>query len=155
MLGDDRFHPEHVSAELTVSPEAQRAAQEWDELQRQLAMDRLRQEVELSELAYLREHILSQPSVARAYWLKHHPNAFGDLLDDRFERIAEKLGRSNEDPNVAIARVISDFLSDLGADQRQYLLAQLAKVFTSFERTDLAERLPDPSSSAESPVAHS
>lgn len=133
-----------ASVRVAITSSARQAAADWDELQRRLALDRLRQRTELAELAYLRDHIFAQPEVARSYWLKRHPDAVMDVLDDRFERIAEKMGTASreEDAQMSVARLLTEFVGNMTVAERQYLLSQLGQVFVSFGRTDLADRLP-------------
>lgn len=129
---------------LGVTAEAEKAGAEWDALQRQLALDRVRRQVDLAELEYLREEVFCRPKVARSLWLKRHPDSFTDVLDDRFERVAEKLGATAEESDdLVTARLLVDFVQGMSLTERQYLLAQLGQVFTSFGRDDLAKRLPE------------
>jgi hypothetical protein len=131
-----------ASVNLEATPEALQFTQEWEQIQRQIVLDRLRRSAELEHLTYLREEIFSDPAVARSYWMKHHPTSLNELLDDRFERIAERLGQSPANvPEATVSRLIGLFLADLDSSERQYLLAQLSRVFTSFSRDDLAARL--------------
>lgn len=128
------------SVALDAPAASRRAAQQWEELHRELALDRLRREVERNELRYLRE-VFSHPELARSYWLRHHPEALDDLLSDRFEQIAERLGQTPEDPQHTVATLLREFLTGLGQEERRYLLDQLAAVFAAFRRSDLGDRL--------------
>lgn len=145
---------------LTATPQAQQMAQEWENTERQRAAGRLRRQLELDEIAYLRDEIFSHPETARCFWLKHHPGALNDLLDDRFERIAATLDGSGSgsgfgsgpdgggDAQRDVARVVLEFLDGLTAADRGYLIDQVARVFCSFDRDDLADRLPGRTASA-------
>ncbi|QSB16503.1 hypothetical protein JQS43_09615 [Natronosporangium hydrolyticum] len=128
------------SVTLDAPAASRRAALQWEELHRELALDRLRREVERNELRYLRE-VFTRPEVARSYWLRHHPEALDELLSDRFEQIAERLGQTPEDPQQTIATLLREFLTGLGQEERRYLLDQLAAVFAAFRRSDLGDRL--------------
>lgn len=132
-----------ASVFLNVTSEAAALAREWDRLQSDLSLGQLRQQAEWNTLEYLRTKVLSRPDVARAYWLKNHPQgSLSDLLDDRFERIAERYAETGAGPDLSIARLLVEFTNDLDAGQRGYLIAQLGRVFSSFGRDDLAERMP-------------
>ncbi|MGC9665184.1 hypothetical protein ACNTMW_01350 [Planosporangium sp. 12N6] len=143
-LHDTNIYLTRASVALFATPEARQAALLWDEVQRQLAIERLRQETELAQLEYLRTRIFSQPSTARVYWLKHHPEALDALLDDRFDQIAARLGAAGETTHLVIAHLVEQFLTGLDDSEQQYLLHQLGQVFSSFGRQDLGGQLEPP-----------
>jgi hypothetical protein len=128
-------------AAVSVTDQAQAAAAAVEELQRKLELERLREQMELQKLRYLREEVFSRPDVARSYWLHHHPDSLSDLLTDRFEQIAAKFGESGETSFIVVARLVEDFLGKLDEDGRAYLVKQLDRVFASFNRPDLSEQL--------------
>ncbi|MEV4199705.1 hypothetical protein [Micromonospora globbae] len=130
-----------VRVQLAVSPQARVAAEAFLEVDRQAALEGLKQQAELERIRYLRENIYSRPDVARSYWLYHHPDRPEELLTIRFEEIAEKFGDVGESRFLVIAKLIDDFLGRLGDGERRYLLGQLGQFFASYDRPDLAERL--------------
>ncbi|MGI5214117.1 hypothetical protein [Plantactinospora sp. CA-290183] len=69
-----------VRVQLAVSPQARAAAEAILEINRQTALERLKQQAELERIRYLRESIYSHPDVARSYWLYHHPDRPEELL---------------------------------------------------------------------------
>jgi hypothetical protein len=134
------------SVTVWVSDEALGIGAEWDTLSHRRAVDRLRRQIELEELHFLRDEIYSHPDVARGLWLKRHPDAVNDLLDDRFERLAARFrntGHVGDDgaAEAHVARVVSQFIDGLNDVDRSYLLTQLARVFESYGREDLGEQL--------------
>jgi hypothetical protein len=130
--------------QLTVSPQARTAAEAILEIDRQTALERLKQQAELERIRYLRESVYSHPDVARSYWLYHHPDQPQELLTIKFEEIAEKFGDVGESRFLVIAKLIGDFLGRLEDGERRYLLGQLGQFFSSYDRPDLAERLEAP-----------
>lgn len=130
-----------VRVQLAVSPQARAAAEAFLEVDRQTALDGVKQRAELERIRYLRESIYSHPDVARSYWLYHHPDRPEELLTIRFEEIAEKFGDVAESRFLVIAKLVDNFLERLGDGERRYLLGQLGRVFSSYDRPDLAERL--------------
>jgi len=130
-----------VRVQLTVSPQALAAAKAILEIDRQAALERLKQRAELERIRYLRESVYSHPVVARSYWLYHHPDRPEELLTIKFEEIAEKFGDVGESRFLVIAKLIGDFLGGLEDGKRRYLLEQLGHFFSSYDRPDLAERL--------------
>jgi hypothetical protein len=130
-----------VCVQLAVSPQARAAAEAILEIDRQTALERLRQQAELERIRYLRESVYSRPDVARSYWLYHHPDQLSAMLEINFEEIAEKFGDAGESRFLLIAKLIGDFLGRLEDGDRRYLIGQLGQFFSSYDRLDLAERL--------------
>ncbi|MFV2107687.1 hypothetical protein [Micromonospora sp. LOL_015] len=133
--------PDGVSVRLTVGRQAYAAAEAILEINRQAALERQRQRAELDRIRYLRESVYSHPDVARSYWLYHHPDQLKSMLDIDFEGIAEKF-RNREDARfLVIAKLIGEFLGRLEDADRRFLVSQLGQLFSSYDRSDLAERL--------------
>jgi len=131
-----------VTAALTATEEARRAAAEWEELQTKLALRQMNDKLEIERLRHLREDIFRRPEVARTYWLDRHPDAMESLLDDRFERVAEKLGSAPDNSAMVITNVLQDFLGDLDAEQKRTLIDLLSRLLIDFRRGELVARLP-------------
>jgi hypothetical protein len=131
-----------ATVRLGATAEARRTAEEWEALQSQLAVEQVKHRIELEQLRHLREDIFVDPAVARSYWLMRHPDRPEDILDERFERIAEKLGTVPDNTSTVIAGLVREFLGGLRPEQAEYLLVQLGQVFSSFGRADLSDRLP-------------
>ncbi|MFC3993847.1 hypothetical protein [Actinoplanes siamensis] len=131
-----------ADVELEVSPDVLAAYNEMQAIRRQAAVERLRWETDLVELEFLREQVFSRPEVARSYWLKHHLDKPGDFAAVPFDQIAESFAADRgPDTPTRIAEIIGDFLGRLDEGQRDYLIGQLGRVFSSYSRPDLAERL--------------
>ncbi|MEU4792486.1 hypothetical protein AB0F95_22530 [Micromonospora tulbaghiae] len=137
-------NPYGARVRLTVSPQARTAAEAVLKIAREAALERLKQGAELERIHHLRENVYSRPDVARSYWLYHHPDRPDELLTINFEGIAEKFGDVRESRSLVIAKLIDDFLGQIGDVERRYLLTQLGQVFSSYNRPDLAERLDAP-----------
>jgi len=127
--------------QLAVSPQARAAAEAILEIDRQTALERLKQRAELERIRYLRESIYSRPDVARSYWLYHHPDQLNAMLNIDFDGIAEKFGDAEESQFLVIAKLVDDFLGGLKDGDRRYLVGQLGQFFSSYDRPDLAEQL--------------
>ncbi|WFE30978.1 hypothetical protein [Micromonospora sp. WMMD975] len=135
------LNPYGARVQLAVSSQARTAAEGILRIARETALERLKQRAELERIHHLRENIYSRPDVARSYWLYHHPDRPDELLKIKFEEIAEKFGDAGESRSLVIAKLIDEFLGQMGDGERRYLLRQLGQVFSSYNRTDLAERL--------------
>lgn len=71
----------------------------------------------------------------RLLGLKQHQ----DALEEAVRMVSDSgPGRAAGDK---IASLIQHFLTDLGPDHRELLISQLARVFSSYQRHDLAEHL--------------
>ncbi|AVT33652.1 hypothetical protein C6361_34125 [Plantactinospora sp. BC1] len=132
-----------VTATLTATEEARRTAAEWEELRTKLALRQMNDKLEIERLRHLREDIFRRPEVARTYWLDRHPDAMESLLDDRFERIAEKLGSAPDNSAMVIANVLRDFLGDLDAEHKRTLIDLLRRLLIDFRRGELVAKLPE------------
>ncbi|HZN19012.1 MAG TPA: hypothetical protein VFB84_12695 [Micromonosporaceae bacterium] len=130
-----------VRVRLAVGPQARAAAEAFLEIDRQAALEHVRQRAELERIRYLRESVYSRPDVARSCWLCHHPDQLNAMLDIDFEGIAEKFGDVRESRFLVIAELIGDFLGRLEDGERRYLVGQLGQLFSSYDRPDLAEQL--------------
>jgi hypothetical protein len=98
-----------------------------------------------AHLMRLRELFLRDSAMAMLWWFDGDRDRMLSLTEkgDRFDTI---VGLITNSPNVApqsdkIAPLVADFLADLGVDHRTYLIGQLAKIFESYHRSDLAEAL--------------
>ncbi|MDT0529160.1 hypothetical protein RM555_09165 [Micromonospora sp. DSM 115977] len=126
---------------LAVSRQARAAAEAILDIGRQTTLEHLKQQTELERIRYLRESVYSRPDVARSYWLYHHPDQLNTMLNIDFEGIARKFGDAEESRFLVIAKLIDDFFGRLEDGERRYLLGQLGKIFSSYDRPDLAESL--------------
>jgi hypothetical protein len=136
----------YLHAHVTTSAEALAAAASWEELQRQSALEGLRRQQEIHQLRWLRDEIFGQPDMARMYWHVKHPNDLSSLSADLFDDIAARLNdgsktTSRQGGESPIGMLIAEFVKGLDADERRHLINQLGRVFRSFDRADLADRL--------------
>jgi hypothetical protein len=130
-----------VHVRLTAGPQALAAAEAILEIERQAAIERMRQRAELERVHYLRESVYARPDVARSYWLYHHPDQLNAMLTIDFEGIAAKFGDVGDSRFLTIAKLLADFLGNLEDGDRRYLVGLLGNVFSSYDRADLVERL--------------
>jgi len=137
-----------ASAKIEVGPDDRRIAEEREGLRRQTALVREARLEEVEQLRVLADQILATPTVARLWWLEGKPGKLEDLVakskEGMFEKVAELFGVPTERPAAdPIAELIRLFLQGLDARFREQLISQLRFVFTSYECSDLAERLDD------------
>ncbi|MEU4780219.1 hypothetical protein [Micromonospora sp. NPDC023633] len=141
----------HLRVRITVPPEALAVTTAWEEAERRATLEKQRRGDELRQLRWLRDEIFGRPDIARMYWHLHHPADLRSLTDPLFDTIAAQLGggeRVTASPQVEedpISVLIGKFVAGLSADERRHLISQLDRVFRSFDRTDLASQLGDPS----------
>ncbi|WP_018215894.1 hypothetical protein [Salinispora vitiensis] len=136
---------------IAVPAEALAVTAAWEEAERRATLEKQRRGDELRQLRWLRDEIFGRPDIARMYWHLHHPADLRSMADPVFDTIAAQLGggeRVPESPQVEddpISVLIGKFVAGLSADERRHLIGQLDRVFRSFDRTDLASQLGDPS----------
>jgi hypothetical protein len=136
------MHRVTVSARLTADTQSREAAGEWERLRTRLTINRLNAQLEVERLRHLRDDIFARPDIARTYWLDKHPTAMEEVLDDRFERVAEKLTSGPLPSTLAVANVIREFLTGLGPEHKQVMMELLHKTLADFGRADLSRGLP-------------
>jgi hypothetical protein len=83
--------------------------------------------------------------MAGLWWSNGEPDRMLRLAEHAaaFDSLVSVVTGPHADPAQAdkIAGLIGRFLADLGPDHRTLLIGQLAKVFESYHRPDLAEEL--------------
>ncbi len=145
----------HLRVRITAPAEALAVTTAWEEAERRQTLEEQRRGGELRQLRWLRDEIFGRPDLARMYWHLHHPADLRSMTDPLFDTIAAQLGsgahvtappQAEEDP---ISVLIGKFVAGLSADERRHLIGQLDRVFRSFDRTDLASQLGDPSDRVE------
>ncbi|MEU8102782.1 hypothetical protein AB0C18_03535 [Nonomuraea muscovyensis] len=141
-------HLARARAALRVEPEAIEFARE--RMLRDLETRRRRaiQRAELDRLESLRETMLRDTATARLWWTGGDPAKLLQLTEhgDKFERALSLLASSPESAGASreeavVAETVRDFLTGLQPEHRVFLLHQLVKVFSGYERPDLAARL--------------
>lgn len=134
----------YMTATVRLSAEAKvkEAATEWEKMRSHLAIRRLNDQLELERLRHLRDDIFTKPDVARTYWLDKHPEALDAVLEERFDRVAEKLTSGPQPSTLVVANVIREFLAGLGPEHKEVMMGLLHKALADFGRADLALRLP-------------
>jgi hypothetical protein len=134
----------HMTAtvRLTAEATAQETAVAWEKLQSRLEINRVDNQLEIDRLRHLRDDIFTQPDIARTYWLDKHPEALDAVLEERFDRVAEKLTSGPQPSTLVVANVIREFLAGLGPEHKEVMMGLLHKALADFGRADLARRLP-------------
>jgi hypothetical protein len=83
--------------------------------------------------------------MARLWWSNGEPDRLLRVADNTgaFDTVLSLVGESGAGSAQAdkIASLIERFLTDLGSSHRELLIAQLARVFASYQRSELAEEL--------------
>jgi hypothetical protein len=142
-----RIHHARVTV-LAVPDEHRDFAQRMAAVERQANVETAGMEATRKRLTTIRELFLSDSPMARLWWSKGEPDRLLSLNGDsaNFESIVDLVSDSpGEHAGLdQTASLIDRFLADLGPDHRQYLLTQLAKVFVSYQRPDLADELGHP-----------
>ncbi|MEV4090704.1 hypothetical protein [Streptosporangium saharense] len=139
--------PSRVRARLHVDAEITEFARE--RMLRDLETERYRevQQAGVSRLTALRDTMLRDGPTARLWWLNSDPGKLLELArhGDEFEKAIDSVsagrGGGVEAAEAPVAELIRLFLADLGPEYRQYLLQQIERVFRSYERHGLADRL--------------
>jgi hypothetical protein len=123
---------------VMVHPGDQNLAEQREALRRDTALTQ--------EKADKLQTLLSNPTTARLWWLEDRPDKLEMLVNQKMEGVFEKIallfGESASRPAVdPIAELIRLFLQDLDGRSREHLIDLLRRVFTSYERPELADRL--------------
>jgi hypothetical protein len=132
--------------QLSVDHQSQEYAAQWERLRLEEDIAAERHRLRLEQNAVLRDQILRDPAQARLWWLEGKRERLKELVQmgDTFETLATLLAPSPAEKNSTTAEwvtVVEDFLCKLDAQQSDLLLKQLDRVFCSYERADLSDRL--------------
>lgn len=96
-------------------------------------------------LSSIRDMFLSDSAMAGLWWSEGKPERVLDLAihKDKFGAVVSLLNGTAVERMEAdkTGELINAFLADLGPEHREYLLNQLVRVFTSYDRPDLAGML--------------
>lgn len=132
-----RIGLDHAEATLAVEPEdvefaRQARARDLEVMQLQAQVERLRT---------FRDAVLRDAHTARLWWLGTDPNRLITLakhandIERAVALVAPPPGTGAQEPNEAgIAELIALFLHELDPDSRQFLIHQLGRVFSSYDR---------------------
>lgn len=90
----------------------------------------------------LRDALLSDPSLAFAYWFLDHPEAIDTETVTRVERlVASAASYAPHNAWVQVAVLLQDFVRDLPGDAHQHLVTSLAHIFDRYGQPERAQSL--------------
>jgi hypothetical protein len=122
--------------------------QEQHQAEQRARQDQLR----LQRARELREALLSDPSLAFAYWFLDDPDAINDETGQRIETlVAAVASYAPSNAWVQAARILLEFVTDLSSDARQHLINGLAHIFERYGQHENARQLRDVEVSATLP----
>jgi len=132
--------------ELRVDTQVTEHAIRYETIRNEETIAGERHRAHMEQNAVLREQILTDPAQARLWWLEGKRERLRELVQmgDTFETLARVLSVSSAPDTSAGSEwilLLEDFLSKLDPRQTDLLLSQLDRVFTSYERIDLSDRV--------------
>jgi hypothetical protein len=99
----------------------------------------------MARLTTIRDMFLHDSASAALWWSEGKPERLLELAahKDKFSTIVNLLYGTAADRAEAdqTSELINVFLADLRPNHREHLLNQLARVFTSYDRPDLVDKL--------------
>ena len=134
-----------VSAELVAEPQAVELAERREAERREALQARETLLAKLERLRLFGDQVLADPVLARLWWLDGKIDKLPQMvdMDAVFEKAAVRMGSDAASrPDDPVPDLIRTFLDGLGPEHRSLLVKQIAHVFVSYERSDLAESLP-------------
>jgi hypothetical protein len=134
-----------ASASLSVAEKDRDFAAKQATIARQADADAAELAAKHTHLMRLRELFLRDTATAMLWWSDGDRDRMLGLADHekQFDTMVRLITGSPHGtaPPDEIAPLVASFLADLGPDHRRFLISQLAKVFESYHRPDLAEEL--------------
>ena len=135
-----------ASATLQVEEDHRQFAEQEADLKRQARFHADDTKIKMVHLTTIRDMFLHDSASAALWWSEGKPERLLELAahKDKFSTIVNLLhGAAADDRAEAdqTSELISVFLADLGPHHREHLLNQLARVFTSYDRPDLVDKL--------------
>jgi hypothetical protein len=134
-----------ASATLQVEDGHRKFAEQEADLNRQARFHVDDAKANMARLTTIRDMFLHDSASAALWWSEGRPERLLELAahKDKFSTVVNLLHGTPVDHGEAdqTSELINVFLADLGPHHREYLLDQLARVFTSYDRPDLADKL--------------
>ncbi|MFE3382684.1 hypothetical protein [Streptomyces anulatus] len=90
----------------------------------------------------LREALLSDPSLAFAYWFLDHPEAIDEETVQRVENLIT--ASASYAPNttwVQVAKILQEFVRNLPGDARQHLVTSLTHILDRYGQPERAHQM--------------
>jgi hypothetical protein len=144
--GTDIYPVAASVAEIAADLEDQHLAESQEALRRQTALAQAERTEEVKRLRILGDEILTDPMLARLWWLDGKPDRLEKLVELGNNKVFEDVVGLLSTPAEQLAaepitELIRIFLQDLDPPYREQLIRQLQFVFRSYERIDLAGKL--------------
>lgn len=134
-----------ASAALQVEDGHRKFAEQEADLNRQARFYADDAKVKMARLTTIRNTFLHDSAIAALWWSEGKPERLLELAahKDKFGAVVRLLDGTAADRVEAdqTSELINMFLTDLGPHHREHLLDQLARVFASYDRPDLADKL--------------
>jgi hypothetical protein len=134
-----------VNATLRVEEADREFAQRKSDFNREALLQNDELQSRLARLTTIRDLFLRDSAMAGLWWSEGKPDRILDLAarKDSLDAVVSLFNGTAADRAEAdrTGELINVFLTDLGPEYREYLLNQLARVFVSYERPDLADGL--------------
>ncbi|MDB4873503.1 MAG: hypothetical protein JWL97_4507 [Gemmatimonadales bacterium] len=133
-----------AEAILTAEPAGLELAEQHEVLQRESVLAHAGQQANLDRLRHLGDQILTDPALARLWWMDGNRDRLPKLveMDGMFEKAAALITTQPEPARTdPIAELIHIFLRDLGPEHRELLIKQIKHVFIAYERPELAQQV--------------
>ncbi|MBP0458981.1 hypothetical protein [Streptomyces montanisoli] len=131
-------------ARIRLTADAQQAAH-VDQLLRerhQAEHDARQDHRRLQRATDLRDALLTDPSLAFAYWFLDHPEAVDEATVQHVERLITAAASYAPGTTwVQVARILQDFVLTLPDDSRQHLITSLAHIFDRYGQPQRAQQL--------------
>ena len=134
-------------ADLRAEPAATELATRREQLIQDTTLAREQQREEARRFAFLRDHFLASPQMARLWWLNNDPEKLLSSVKKSGETLNAVALLDGREADLGqgdhIAQIIETFVAELPPEHRQHLITQIGLVFRGYERADLADRLDD------------
>jgi hypothetical protein len=134
-----------ASATLQVEDGHRQFAEQVADLNRQARFHADDAKVKMACLTTIRDMFLHDSASAALWWSEGKPERLLELAThkDKFSTVVNVLdgAAGNRAEADQTSELISAFLADLAPHHREHLLDQLARVFASYDRRDLVDKL--------------
>jgi hypothetical protein len=144
-IPEEGIHLISASATLQVEDSHRKFAEQEADLNRQVRFCGDDAKAKMARLTMIRDMFLHDSANAALWWSEGKPERLLELAvhKDKFSTIVNLIHGAPVDRSAAdqTSELIKVFLADLGTHHREYLLDQLARVFMSYDRPDLADNL--------------
>jgi hypothetical protein len=134
-----------ASATLQVEDSHRKFAEQEADLNRQTRFHADDAKVKMARLTTIRDMFLHDSASAALWWSEGKPERLLELAahKDKFSTVVNVLDGTAAERAEAdhTSELIRAFLADLAPHHREHLLDQLARVFASYDRSDLVDKL--------------